>query len=250
MTASSSEIEFREAFAFSPDLVMLVITLGNDFAQVYAAGHPTPIGFTKGLDTLRLPSNAIDEAHGIARLNLRLLRWLGALALHRRLFDPPGIASWYGSFEKRMLFDPANGLGMYLREPPAEILEAYARLFAVLRDLDDELRKRDVGLVLLVVPQRFEVQSEDWRAAVRDYELRDSTFDLGRPGRALAAFAERRGLLLIDPTESMRTRHQAMGLPLYLPRRDMHWNARGHETFANGIYPALDTLISGSVEDH
>jgi len=148
-----------------------------------------------------------------------------------------------------MLFDPANGLGMYLREPPAEILEAYARLFAVLRDLDDELRKRDVGLVLLVVPQRFEVQSEDWRAAVRDYELRDSAFDLGRPGRALAVFAERRGLLLIDPTESMRTRHEEIGLPLYLPRRDMHWNARGHEVFANGIYPALDSLISGSVED-
>ena len=240
----------KDGLTFAPDLVILAITVGNDFAQAYAGRHPTPIGFTKGLDTLRLPSNAIDEAHGIARLNLRLLRWLRTLALHQRFFDPPGIASWYGRFDKRMLFDPANGLGMYLREPPAEILEAYARLFAVLRDLDDELRKGDVGLVLLVVPQRFEVQPEDWRATVRDYELRDSAFDLGRPGSDLAAFAQRQGLSLIDPTESMRIRHQTIGVPLYLPRRDMHWNARGHEAFANGIYPALYTLISGSVDDH
>lgn len=229
---------------FDPDVVLLSIALGNDVAQAYVARHPTSIGFANGLERLRLPPGAIDEARGLARVRLRLARFAQRTAIHRRLFDPPGIASWYGRFDQRMLFDPANGLGVYLRDPPVEIRDAYARLMDVLRGVADATRARGVDLALLVVPQRFQVQPEDWRAAVREYELRESAFDLTLPGRELSTFATREGLLLIDPTEAMRAARRRDGESLYQPRRDMHWNTRGQRAFFDAILPPLRALCA------
>lgn len=231
---------------YDADVVALGVTLGNDFAQVYAQTRLRRTGATQGLDQFHFPERAVDPATGLRHSGLRARRWLGKQSLYQRLFDPPGIVSWYGRFAKRMLFDQANGLGMYLSEPTAAVQEAYQALFAVLLELRDELHRHEVPLVLLVIPQRFQVQAPDWRAAVRDYELHEPSFDLARPNRLLTAFAKVHQIPLIDPTQAMRARYEESEEGLYLPRRDMHWNRNGHRAFVRATWPGLQPWVEKS----
>ena len=241
-------LRYLERFGhdLAPDLILLTLTLGNDIVQTHAGAQRPPLRFKGDLDAFVLPESALRPAAGLGRAGLRFRRWLERLAIVSRLSDPPGIVSWYGRFEKRKLFDPANGLGMFLAEPHPEIDAAYATFATVLRGIASWAREADVGLMLAVAPQRFQIQPEDWQAAVRDYELREDAFDLDRPNRFLSEFAARADVAIVDPTSALRAAAAESGASLYLPRRDMHWNEAGHRAFAAAILEPVARALGRS----
>jgi hypothetical protein len=262
-----------------PMIVLLGITLGNDIAQAYVAIDPhgaytfsdgsedtelilntavPRIGFRHGLETLIIPTDCLtatkvssaDRSSSIGATamleSLATYRLIRDELMGRRLrHDSKAIASWYGADQAPRLFDPVNGLGMFLTNPPAEIHEAYSRLFRLLAAFRRAVEREGGMLLVLLFPQRFQVQPADWTEAVRAYSLRADCFDLDRPNREIVEFCLRNHIQCIDPTPAMRAMHVSNGRELYLPYGDMHWNAQGHATFFEVIKtPFVDLLLN------
>lgn len=230
-----------EAFGWqwSPDLVLLGVTLGNDIAASWVALQqppPTPAE----VEAMPLPAAARAP-----RRICPLRTWLADRRIARVLRGQrEAIGTSYNDAPTPRLFDGINGLGVFLREPPPEIDVAYERLFRVLADFEAACAAHAVPCVVLVFPQRFQIDPADWQLAVDHYGLRPEAFDLGLPNRRIASFCAGRTLLCIDPTESMRAWHERHGEALYLPRGDMHWNATGNRVWLEGAKPALAAAIA------
>ena len=118
---------------WSPHVVLLGITLGNDIAQSYIARHPTPTGFRHGLEKLDLPAQCFNQQFQFKLWIQRALYRMQRTRLYSAIFQPPlAVTSWYGRHTTLKLFDAQNGLGMYIKKPPPEIEQAYQRLFHIL----------------------------------------------------------------------------------------------------------------------
>ncbi|HSR70238.1 MAG TPA: hypothetical protein VLU25_20075 [Acidobacteriota bacterium] len=220
---------------WNPHVVLLQITLGNDVLQDYVSLHPEAIGFAHGLETMEFPAHVLRPPDPPPQPS----DW--ALL---RLFGQPrqGIASWYPAGAR--LFDPSSGLGLFLKQPPPSIEVAYQRHFQVLSMLQEMFQQSSVRLVVVLAPQRFQVQRRlDWPPTVARYGLRQEHFDLELPNRRILQECRRLGLLCIDPTETMGEIHRTWGRDLYLPGGDMHWNPAGHRSFLQALKPHLLPLL-------
>jgi hypothetical protein len=245
--------------SFRPHLVLLGITLGNDIAQTYLSldpkGHfildestgsvtlnPTPtLGFNHGLESKLIPPSCVDQTrHSFAdrSVTFRLLK-----QLLRRRRRGESIISWYGSKQYPKLFDPVNGLGGYLKEPPKEIQDSYDRLFRILKAFKTNALKNNYRFAVVIFPQRFQVQPEDWQYTVADYGLHEACFDLDRPNKLIADFCTQHSILCIDPTAAMTEAYMRTHESLFCPQGDMHPNAHGNrilfEAVKDAVYSAL-----------
>jgi hypothetical protein len=250
---------------FQPQVVLLGITLGNDLGQVFfdlaprgryrlpAAGsdgvieeNPAsdaaarravirrlelPERCTTGLPAAAAPPPAPGLSHLLDFVRRRLAGWRGRNA-------PQAISSTFHGRGRPRLFD-SNGLGIFLSAPPEPVERAYRRLFAVLRGYQAACERRGVRLVVVLFPQRYQVQPGDWQATVARYRLDPGCFDLEAPNRAIAGFCRRRGLACLDPTRAMAERYRESGDSLYFPDGDMHWNRAGHRALFEAIREGL-----------
>jgi len=263
-----------DGLRWNPDLVLLGITLGNDLGQTFvtldprgelrldADREPPTIGpnpeadqdaLVAELRTWALPDGCFDpraatppdfaappEHEG----GLRLTRLVtGALEARRQRRAPQTVASLWGQYTPPLLFDN-NGLGMYLDPAPPRIRTAYDRLFRLLAAYRDLCAAHGVNFAVVLFPQRFEVQPRDWEATVRAYGLDPECFDLNAPERRIEAFCREARIPCLDPTDAMTRRFLDTDRSLYLPRGDMHWNARGHQAFADAVADELQQLAT------
>lgn len=237
-----------------PDVVLLGLTLGNDIAQAYIDLSPTPIGFAHGLETFLIPDQCIEGSLSRWRnLETKLARnrpsRLHLVNLFRNMIhfpdeSPESIASWYEQSPGTIcLFDAINGLGMYIKEPPEEIREAYRRLFRILQDYKRLADRHKIDFAVMLFPQRYQIQPQDWGETVRVYGLKPEAFDLDAPNRRISMFCREQSILVIDPTEEMRKKRNEKEYSLYLPLGDMHWNSRGHRVFFESIRDKIAELI-------
>ena len=234
---------------WSPHIAMLGITLGNDIAQSYVARHPTAIGFKHGLEKLNIPENCFVQRNTIKDIVIKKFYALSHSRLSKAFFKPSeAIGNWYGRSEKLKLFDAANGLGMYVKNPPQEIKDAYQRLFQILKEYKQFCDRNGINFVVLIFPQRFQVQPDDWKATVTAYGLNPAAFDLMQPNKFIQNFCQAESIPCIDPTEAMKTYHLETGQNLYLPRGDMHWNREGNKAWFLGAQAGLETVLQETIE--
>ena len=240
-------LEYLERFGvgWRPHLVLLGVTLGNDIAQDYVSLHPEPIGFHHGLESFLLPASSLRAdprpRGGDLASFLRRHSWLWADAFPA---DRPIAASYRDSGLR--LFDPWHGLGLFLGEPPPIVEEAYQRHFAVLRSMASLCEARGITFAVLLFPQRFQVQSNDWWATVEAWGLDPTAFDLRAPNRRIRAFCAEHGIAVIDPVEHMARVHERSRISAYLPQGDMHWNARGHRVWFEGARADLARRLAAA----
>jgi hypothetical protein len=254
----STALEYLQKYGsiFKPEIVIIGITIGNDFAQNYLnmdslglyvldsnkiLHRKTPIiGFHNGLDTLRLPNTCMngkgkttlpnelynENFDGLNRLvSYRLLK-----KLQKRNHQGISVVSFYSGMTKtNELFDACNGLGLYLKKPTIHIEKAYQSMDLILSLLKELSVKDKYRLIIVPFPQRFQVQKEDWAATVEDYALKADCFDLNIPNKRLEDICQKKSLEYYDPTQAMIEAYQNTQQSLYLPNGDMHWNAWGNE---------------------
>jgi len=178
--------------------------------------------------------------HGAAReLAGRLLRFRALAPLERDVTRTAAVPMWsYAREAERAdghmrLLDGTVNLAYFAVDPPPVLEEMYAKLFALLKAMDRSVRRAGGRFVLVVHPQRFQVDPADWRA-LRDYwQLADSDFDLERYNRRLSRFCRENGILCVDLLEPLR--REASKHALYLPRGDMHYNRAGHALAARSL---------------
>ena len=236
--------------SFKPKLVLFGVTIGNDISQAYVNLLPgglyelddktgkiennasRTVGFAHGLDKISIPAPCI--ANKASLLDRRSITYHLLKQLWRIREPGETIMSWYTKHDPN-LFDPVHGLGSYLKEPPREMQEAYHEFFRSLRALKKVIEGNGVNFAMVIFPQRFQVQKEDWTRTVVEYGLNESCFDLNLPNRLIADFCAENDLVCIDPTPTMVGAHSISRKSLYLPKGDMHMNAEGNRVVFEAI---------------
>jgi len=243
----------NSGLSFKPKLVLLGLTLGNDIPAAYvslaAGGKYTlddasgriesnasrSLGFSHGLEKMLIPGacvypsrTAFLDRHSITYHVLKQL-WASRQAGER-------IASWYEYDKENVkLFDPMNGLGVYLNESPREMQESYDQLFRTLRALKKVIASKGADFAVVLFPQRFQVQPDDWTRTVAEYRLNEACFDLTLPNRLISDFCLQNDIVCIDPTATMLNAHRLSAQNLYCPQGDMHMNAEGNRVLFEAI---------------
>jgi hypothetical protein len=236
-------------YKWSPHIAMLGITLGNDIAQSYVSRHPTSIGFRHGLEKFSIPDHCFVQRGSIKKAIIKKLYDLSRSRFSKAIFKPSDdINNWYGRKEKLKLFDAQNGLGMYIKNPPQAIKDAYQRLFQILLEYKEFCGKHNIKFVVLIFPQRFQVQPGDWSATVIAKNLNPAAFDLMRPNELISNFCLSESIPCIDPTEAMKRYHQDTGQNLYLPGGDMHWSRIGNRAWFLGAQADLKIVLQNALE--
>ena len=108
-----------------------------------------------------------------------------------------------------------------------------------LREYQQFCDERGIRFVVVVFPQRYQVDPEDWRLAVEHYRLRKEAFDVDLPNRKIAEFCRDNAIELLDPLLEMRSAGTRKGRSHYFPRGDILWNERGHSAVASYLERAL-----------
>ncbi|HVT17526.1 MAG TPA: hypothetical protein VHQ90_15285 [Thermoanaerobaculia bacterium] len=177
--------------------------------------------------------------------SLRLAALVHAWLADRRARNAPQAAtSTWGAYREPALFD-GNALGIYLKEPPPPIAEAYRRLERVLRGYRRLCARQRIRLAVVILPQRAQVQPPDWQATVRAYSLRPDCFDPLTPNRAILGICRRLGLTCLDPTPALAELYHASGESLYMPLGDAHWTTRGHRAVFEAIRAGVARAAAG-----
>lgn len=231
-------------YTWSPHIVMLGITLGNDIAHSYIARHPTPIGLRNGLETLYIPDRCFVEHNLVERIFRKGVYHLSYSTLSRALFGlPEEMSCMRGPGTNLRLFDSTSGFGMYIKDPPQEINDAYQRVSDILVDYKTFCGEHNITFVVLLFPQRFQVQPHDWQTNAAAYNLEPETFDLMQPNKRIGDFCLSESIPCIDPTEAMKKHHLEGGENLYLPGGDMHWNRHGNRAWFLGARAELEAIL-------
>ena len=239
----------KTGYQWSPHVVLLGLTLGNDIAQSYIAGHPKRTGFKHGLEKLDLPAYCFNHGFSFKRWILRAFYRLQSTRLYSTIFrSSRAVTSWYDRDGPLKLFDASNGLGMFIKKSPPEIELAYQRLFHILKKIQRFCDSHGMVFGVAIFPQRFQVQPQDWQATTIAYNLDPDAFDLMLPNRQILEFCENNRLFCLDPTQEMAAMHRESGQDFYLPRGDMHWNRHGHAAWFEGARPELKKILQAEIE--
>jgi hypothetical protein len=220
------------ALKFHPNLILVGITLGNDISQSYDARRGAD--FEKEVSPRSfLPADAYKRSY-LERLPVKIDRslrtWRVYRFLTRRIRTEP-IGSWLGDAPTEVhSFDAIHSLGhFYDRQPISMLEESYQALFYYLDAIDSWSRQNETPVVLLLLPQRFQVTERDWKATTFAYALDESAFDLEKPNRKIMDWCRGRVVSCFDLLPVLK---KSMTDSLYLPRGDMHWNAEGQRLAA------------------
>ena len=243
-TGAGPRFELRmwqvEGAHLAPDLVVLAFFVGNDFIEVS--------------DTLREWSvlDSLSARLFVARLvrNVRLAdRSLIRVVHAGEVADasPPGgrvVPSSAPAYDPRRpqfppeVFDRIEWHRMAIcgtrREP--EYRAALLRVERIVAQLAAEVESVGAELVLMVIPDEYQVDAELRARLLAAVGADPADFDLERPQRDLRALCEREGIACLDLLPTFRA-HAADG-PLYR-LRDTHWNEEGNALAGRCLYAFL-----------
>jgi hypothetical protein len=221
------EFELRvwelERDLLAPDLVVLGFFVGNDLtddADITKAQEPVPFWLRHSL-TIRLVRN------------LRRARHLESPAA-----PAPGSGAGMGGFEVpgdrhgRLTFSRAQHLAIEadrmricLRRHHDEMLHLTARVGRVLERLAREVRRADAELVVMLIPDEFQVDDALQREVLAALGVPRAALDADCPQRRLGELLDEAGIRYLDLLPTFRD--AGASHRLYYPR-NTHWNDRGN----------------------
>ncbi len=223
----------RHVRRLAPDVVVLVVFLGNDLSDARPDGEAirivdgliapaaTPTGWRSWLyrrsHLVRLTGSA-----GAAPAVGRLRRLLG-------LGEP---------FAMRTL---RREMTNYALDPPPSIEAARTATEEAIERLAATCRADGALLVAVLAPDRIQLAEASWRGALAMLRLDPAAFDSRRPQSVFVRLFERNDIPHLDLTPSFEAALQR-GERLYF-RHDRHWNARGHRLAAEEIGRFLHGLV-------
>jgi hypothetical protein len=120
--------------------------------------------------------------------------------------------------------------------PPRHIAHGFDVTERLLLELRALLQARSIDLVVLLIPDEVQVDSQVLQKALLAHGGTASDYDLELPQKRLGAFLKKHGVAVVDPLQALRERARAE--PVYWPR-DTHWNEAGCDVAARALLEAL-----------
>jgi hypothetical protein len=111
------------------------------------------------------------------------------------------------------------------------------------RDLARTATARNVPVLFVLVPERFQVYADDFQRYLRGFGIDSSTVDVDQPSRLLAREFAAERLNVVDALPGMRAAAAASRERLY-GSVDQHLSPAGHAALAEIIAPAAIRLLA------
>jgi hypothetical protein len=257
------------ALPLDPDLVILNFYVGNDVTaiplraevwrgQLYYTGSIYPL-----LNLLRRSALfTLAEHVFLVRVRAGLLRlWLdvsrrvsgsarrtGDHAAPARDAPAAGAGTSVSSDEQSTsiwaLHQQKKDLPVFRRVLDRRTERLWQQAEGCLSEFDRLCRAADVAWCLCVIPASIQVDGRLREHVLSWLRHNPADYDFDGPQRRLHAFADARGILILDPLDTLRVRLDPAA-PLY-ERNDIHWTVRGNrvagEVLGAGLareWPAL-----------
>jgi lysophospholipase L1-like esterase len=240
---TDQELRHFEKFGapFEPDLVLLGFFVGNDVNENAETMFMRVVDGELAQEWFK-PS-ALDR--WLARSHLYRILRRRSLSAHRAgvarvgpllaSLGPPPFTDRYLEVEKERL--PVCLAG----RPPRRIRDGWARTEELLREFRDVVRGGGADLLVLLVPDEFQVSAALFKAIIEAKGLQASSYDLDLPQRRLRDFCEREGIDVVDVLPVFRERTER-GEVLYVPE-DTHWNEAGNRLAAEELLEPVAARI-------
>ena len=209
----------RHGLAAEPDLVLLVIFVGNDLRDavpdydnwaVRNGQLATPTGYSPIKDWL------FNHVHLYALLKTAL-----PAGVQQRVRAALGMGEPWSLRYAREVFQ------IYDPEVPPLVRQGLERTDAAIARLTALAAEHDFGVAAMLVPDIVQVDDPRWRATLDHLGLAGADRDPRQPNRLLLERLGRHGVAALDLLDAFDEAFDA-GAPLYFPT-DRHWTAAGHE---------------------
>jgi len=226
--------------AVSPDVVVLCFFVGNDMTE-----------------NLRNDDIALHGKHDMyvfekqRRLYMRtlecskLFRLWEATALYDRIAHnrddpnaPPGLREGYYWKMQHLRFEQWHKEAW--KDSPV-MVSAWAATAEFFEKLVASVRGAGAKLVVLVIPDEFQVDAKKRATLCERFELDEKEYDLEQPQRAVAELCRKADVPCVDVLPAFRAEGAQGGLYLDL---DTHWNAKGHALAGSILAPVLERLLA------
>lgn len=244
-----------EGRRYAPDVVILFFFYNDLYyntTDVAFGGRTKPVfALVDGQLVLQgTPIPAPPESERVSRMEprpFRLKPWKGSFALrllsNRLAAGAPDVhlfLSRFGIVEPPPRFEPpAEDMAPFGPGGP-RVNDMWRRTEAILAALKSAVEADGGRLVLLYVPDRFEVNEKAWALTRRQYRL-GRKWDPDRLPARLAEVAARQGIEMIDPRAELREAEGSWSRA-YLPQ-DGHWNETGNAVVARKALPVLSRTL-------
>jgi len=260
---SEKEFSQRHGYKYTPDLVLLGVTLGNDltwnsyrstFVPVRDAEGKLALEWThkpaqddhKGVDLI-IPSDVYiqdESADGPLPRERRIRSYLAEKSILFGYEIPPIVNPLPSAPRHFFATDFSVSLGLFYMPVMPEIDAIYADFEETLAGFADTAARNGSQLAVVLFPVRIQLHGKDWELLRRLYRLRDEKFDVEYPDRRLLAFCRSHDILCTDALPALKVAaREHPRIHLYRTRRDMHFNERGQEVVAAGLYRFVRSLV-------
>jgi hypothetical protein len=123
-------------------------------------------------------------------------------------------------------------LQLYMVSKQEKTHQAWSKSFSFLTKLKKETSADGVDMILVSIPLKLEIDSEQYQQVLVTKGLKKEQIDLDQQLREISIFCRKENIALLDPRPSMREHH--VKTPCYFVL-DGHWNAEGVRVAACSI---------------
>ena len=126
-------------------------------------------------------------------------------------------------------------LGLFYQPLMPEVAVWFQDFDSMLAGFAGDVERSGSRLLVLIFPERLQVNPEDWALTKRAYCLDASAFDLDYPNRRIKASSARLNVPVLDLTDAFRDHVHSGDGQLYRPRGDMHFSELGQRLAATMV---------------
>jgi hypothetical protein len=123
-------------------------------------------------------------------------------------------------------------LQLYMVSQQENITKVWSKAFLYLQNLLNETAADGVMLILIPIPLKMEIDSEQYRLVLATKGLKNEQIDLNQQLREISAFCRKENIAVLDPRPAMRKRQAEVRCYFVL---DGHWNAEGLHVAAGSL---------------
>ena len=134
-------------------------------------------------------------------------------------------------YRMRLVNDiPPAELEVFKKPVSTRALEFWRATDPAILQLNELCRSQGVALVILFIPDRYQVEPAYWEQWLKKFHLDASKFDLNLPNQHIQKLCGAKGISYIDATPALRSGQSREGQMYF--RIDNHLAPRGHEVIA------------------
>jgi hypothetical protein len=125
---------------------------------------------------------------------------------------------------------------VFSREPSARVTRGWTLTLAVLGELARRVEAAGARCVVVLVPNRYQVDASLWSRHAARLGIDPAAFDLELPQRRFAEWSRETGVPVVDLLPELRRRNRDNS---FYYEQDAHWNAEGHRVAAEALLREL-----------